>query len=76
MIIENSFIDTNEDRDILINRIETFSSWIYDWLKEYIWFGEEEIENPELKERLSQIEANSKRIDELNKLNLELAKLD
>ena len=40
VIIENGFIDTEKDRELLKNNINSFSDWIYNWLKEYIWFEE------------------------------------
>jgi len=39
-IVECGFINTDKDRSILQNNITAFSDWIYNWLKEYIWFDE------------------------------------
>lgn len=75
MIIENSFLDTDIDRDILINRIETFSSWIYDWLKEYLWFEEIKLEpvNPlestiiKLEQEIEKLKSDIEILESVNK---------
>ena len=61
-IFECGFIDTEKDRKVLTDDINSFSDGIYEWLKEYIWFKHEESEldilkkeNKELKEKLKAI---------------------
>ena len=44
-LIENGFIDTDADRKVLTEDIEAFSDWIYNWLKEYIWFEEDSLDD-------------------------------
>ena len=48
-IFECGFIDTEKDRKVLTEDINSFSDWIYNWLKEYIWFEEENDELEDLK---------------------------
>jgi len=56
IIFECGFIDTEKDRKVLKSNIISFSDWLYNWLKQYIWFkdlSEVEIlrkENIKLKE--------------------------
>lgn len=41
VLFECGFIDNIKDRKVLKNNIESFSDWLFNWLKEYIWFEEE-----------------------------------
>ena len=63
-LIENGFIDGTEDRKVLKENIVAFSDWLYNGLKEYIWF--EEIIEEEEEDNLDDI------IDENTKLKIKL----
>ena len=65
IIFECGFIDNNRDRKVLIENIERFSEWIYEWLKNYIWFEDNELEN--LREENKELK---KKLDEINKISL------
>ena len=40
LLFECAFLDTGKDRSKFIYNIESFSDWLFNWLKEYIWFEE------------------------------------
>ncbi len=70
-IVECWFINTDTDRKVLIHDINKFSNWIYNWLKEYIWF-EDKIKKP----TYEQLEKDNKRLSLENKfLNQRMDKI-
>lgn len=48
LIFETGFIDSKIDREVFKNDLFAFSTWIYNWLKKYLWF--EEVKDDKIKE--------------------------
>ncbi len=73
IIYETAFINTKEDLKVLTSDLNSFSDWLYNWLKEYIGFDDdidEEVklksENYLLKERIVLLENNLNKINSLS----------